>query len=197
MIKTANSSQVWVEQLRLDDANSFVVTANVNTILTGAQSLAVANIASIDVDTRSEYLGFNALIDTEVKASPGAVSALSIIQSGFGYKKNDSLRFVREGLSVDDADAGFGFANLLHQGQSAGYYKRKGGWLSDQSRLFDGVYYQEYSYEIRSSITLIKYEEMLKQILHVAATKYFGALVYRSYVATTAAIGSTHITSGP
>lgn len=194
IVKMANTTQIWVEQLRVDESENFVPTTNSTTLLVGAESTATANIVSVMVDERSNYLGFNAQIDTQVKASPGAITNVQIIASGFGYQQSDSLRFVPTGASFDDPDAGFGFGTLINQGQSEGYYKRKGGWLSDQSRLYDGLYYQDFSYEIRASIALDKYEEMLRQILHVSGTKYFGALVYRAYVAATADVGSALIT---
>jgi hypothetical protein len=194
IVKSANSTEIRVEQLRVAEANNFVITANTNTVLMGAQSLASANVIEVDIDTRTNYLGFNAQIGTNVLTAPGAVTNLQIIQSGFGHIQADSIRFVPEGQDFNYSDAGFGFANLDHQGFSRGYYKKKGGWLSDQSKLFDGIYYQNYSYEVRTSITLDKYEEMLKQILHVAGTKYFGALYYRSYVQSNCAVSKATIT---
>jgi hypothetical protein len=194
IIKAANATQIKVEQLRISEANNFLPTTNSTTILVGAQSNATANIVSVDIDVTSQYLGFNAKIDTSVLTAPGAVTNLDIIQSGFGYSQGDSLRFVPEGANINYPDAGFAFANLIHQGISKGYYKKKGGWLSDQAKLFDGLYYQQFSYEVRASITLDKYEEMLKQILHVAGTKYFGALVSHSKIESTCNIKKAVIT---
>lgn len=194
IVKIANSTQIRVEQLRVNDANNFVTTANQNTTLVGSQSGATANVTMIDVDVPTQYLGFNAVVDTSVLTAPGAVTNLSVLQSGFGYSQSDSVRFVPEGEDINYPDAGFGFANLIMQGTALGYYKKKGGWLSDQSRLYDGVYYQQYSYEIRSSVTLDKYEEMLKQILHVSGTKYFGALVNHTFVQSNCDVKAARIT---
>lgn len=194
LVITANSSQIWLEQLRILPANDFVVTTNTTTTIVGEQSSATANVTIVDIDFRSEYLGFNANIETEVRTSRGAVTALNVIDSGFGYKKSDSIRFVREGDNVGHEDAGLAFANLVNQGTGSGFYKVKGGFLSDQKKLFDGIYWQEYSYEIRSSITLNKYEEMLKKLLHVSGTKYFGALFYKTKVESSTTFGSTTIT---
>jgi hypothetical protein len=65
--------------------------------------------------------------------------------------------------------------SLGKYGQSEGYFSNRKGQLSDSKYIFDGEYYQDYSYEIRSSISPDKYKEMLKKIIHVAGTKSFSA----------------------
>jgi len=178
IVKEANNTHMFVERLRFNDSNNFVATSNTATKLTGVSSDATANVTTVYVDYTSGYMGLNANVSAEAKTVEGAVTGLAIMDSGFGYQKSDSLRFAKAGVASDDENAGLAFANLHTQGYGEGYYKRKGGWLSDQAKLYDGWYYQEYSYEIRASIALNKYEDMLKQLLHVAGTKYFGAFVY-------------------
>ena len=56
------------------------------------------------------------------------------------------------------------------------------GFLSGTKKLYDAYYYQDYSYEVRSSVTLDKYEAMLKQLLHVAGTVYFANTVTSSAI---------------
>ena len=75
--------------------------------------------------------------------------------------------------SADGTRAGLARISLGKQGQSEGYYSNRKGQLSDSKYIFDGEYYQEYSYEIRSSISPDKYKEMLKKVIHVAGTKSF------------------------
>jgi hypothetical protein len=196
IVKEANDTHMFVERLRFNDANAFVTTTNTATKITGETSGAVANVTTVYVDYTSGYLGLNANLVAEAKTVEGAVTGLAIVDSGFGYQKSDSLRFAKPGVASDDENAGLAFANLLHQGYGEGYYKRKGGWLSDQAKLYDGWYYQEYSYEIRASITLNKYEDMLKQLLHVAGTKYFGAFVYPTQLQINTSFQNAVITSG-
>jgi hypothetical protein len=179
--KSGNATHVFVEQLRLLDNNQFVVTSNSTTILEGEKSGTTANVTMIYPDNTTEFLGLNAEIKGNTAPIEGAATRLIVIDSGYGYQQDEQIRFVKTGEGYDSNTAGFAFANLLNQGFGEGYYKKKGGWLSSNKKLFDGVYYQEYSYEIRSSITLNKYEEMLKKLFHVAGTKYFGALVYKTH----------------
>jgi hypothetical protein len=196
IIKEANDTHMFVERLRFMDSNNFVVTSNTATKLTGTTSGATANVTTVYTDPTSGIMGLNANVSAEAKTVSGAVTNLAIMDSGFGYVKSDSLRFAKPGAPTDDENAGLAFANLINQGYSQGYYKRKGGWLSDQTKLYDGWYYQDYSYEIRASITLNKYEDMLKQLLHVAGTKYFGAFVYPTTTQINTSFHNAVVTSG-
>jgi len=66
--------------------------------------------------------------------------------------------------------------------------------LSDQKKLFDGEYYQDYSYEIISSVVLNKYEEMLKKVLHLSGTKYFSRYEYNETANASIEVLDTNIT---
>ncbi len=43
--------------------------------------------------------------------------------------------------------------------------------------IHDGDYYQEYSYEILSKISVDRYADMFKKVMHTAGTKFFGSAV--------------------
>jgi hypothetical protein len=99
---------------------------------------------------------------------------MQVVDSGFGFVTGETIYFENEnGIST-------GIGVVTTQGKGSGFYQRKGGFLSDQIKLHDGNYYQEYSYEVRSSIVLDKYSDMLKKVMHVSGTKFFGALIYQS-----------------
>jgi hypothetical protein len=176
--ENSNSSVLYVERLRLIDANNFVITTNEASKIVGVESGVSGNVQLVEIDTSSNFLGLNAIIATEVVGGNGAVTKIDVVDSGFGYSDGDEINFENEqGIAT-------GVARLGRIGVGVGYYKQKGGFLSDQKKLFDGNYYQEYSYDILSSITLNRYEDMLKKVLHVAGTKYFSSLVYSSTVNT-------------
>ena len=52
-------------------------------------------------------------------------------------------------------------------------------------RVQDSNYFQEYSYQIKSSLPLQEYEELLKQNVHLAGSKLFGDFIFKSYQAST------------
>ena len=52
-------------------------------------------------------------------------------------------------------------------------------------RVQDSDYFQEYSYQIKSSMPLQQYEELLKQNVHLAGSKLFGDFIFKAEVAST------------
>jgi hypothetical protein len=56
----------------------------------------------------------------------------------------------------------------------AGYYSASDGFLSDEIVLQDGVFYQDFSYLIKSVLPVNQYRNTVQKILHPAGTKMFG-----------------------
>lgn len=70
-------------------------------------------------------------------------------------------------------------------------------WFSSNSQLYqyvpvveyyssgqvvqDSDFYQEYSYQIKSTIAKNQYEDLLKENVHLAGTKMFGDFIYKTY----------------
>lgn len=174
LVKTANSSVIKIERLRVLDENDFVATVNATTIIVGEDSAATANVVSVTDDPTSFYIGINAIIDNDVQTGNGAITSLEVMNSGFGYVDGEQVD-----ISLGE-NIGSGFAEVKSQGKGDGYHKRRGGELSGDKHIFDGSYYQEYSYEVRAPLTLSRYEEMLKQVVHTAGTKFFAAFVHKA-----------------
>jgi hypothetical protein len=188
LVVSSNTTYLLVRRLNIDDANSFIVTSNSTTIISGESSGSTANVTVVEPYINSEYLGYNANVSATVITGDGGIESVQVLNSGFGFRNGEEV-IISAGNNFI-----YGTAYLGKQGQGAGFYRQKGGFLSDQKKLFDGLYYQEYSYEVRSSITLDRYEEMLKQLLHVAGTKYFGAFVYNTVNEMTTQIANTSVT---
>lgn len=149
--------------------------------LTGELSGVTANVQFVQPDNvprpwdvSEKFVGVDAIINTTAVTATGSVVSLEVTDSGFGYIEGESVAFSKDGLS------GTAQASIEKQGVGTGYYKSRDGFLSDTKKLQDGEYYQPYSYEVRSSITLDRYRDMLREVLHVAGTKAFGALHYRA-----------------
>ena len=174
IVKTANSSVLYLERLNLFDEDTFILTSNNSTKIEGVNSGSQANVTSVDRDYQSNTLGFNAVLDVTTTTGNGSIIKGEVVDSGFGYINNEEITF------GSGNNFGTAIAKVETMGTSQGFYQIKGGFLSDQKKLFDGNYYQEYSYEIRSSVTLNKYVDMLRNVLHVAGTKYFANFVHRS-----------------
>jgi hypothetical protein len=180
LILSANSSEIVAENLRINSNNDIIPTVNATTIIVGGNSGAEANVTSIVTDINSDLMGLNLEIDTAITVGNGAITSLQVTDSGFGFTNNEFVNIYGSNVSANAT----GIAFLSGHGEGSGFYKSRNGFLSDNQKLQDGYYWQRYSYEVRSSIALNKYEDMLKQVVHVAGTKLFSNLIYTSDAST-------------
>lgn len=60
----------------------------------------------------------------------------------------------------------------------AGRWINSDGFLSSDKKLQDNYYYQQYSYVLRSGLSLSTYENIIKDIIHPAGLKMFGEIYY-------------------
>lgn len=167
IVKNSNSTHLSLKRITFEN------TFNLNQALEGQSSGVTANIISIREVDNLLPIGLNAVVQTNVQTSTGSVNTLEIIDSGFGYLQDETATF----SSSDGLRSGTVKISLGKRGISEGFYRDRNGQLSDSKKIFDGEYYQDFSYEIRSPIRVDKYAEMLKNILHVSGTKTFSATV--------------------
>jgi hypothetical protein len=154
--------------------NWFIVGGNA---VIGSETGAQANLASLDTWANSEPIGLNAVISTDVVSSDGSVDSLAVLDTGYGYANGSLVSFV-----LATGETGTGTVITGATGRSGGYFKSTKGFLSADKYLFDGDYYQFYSYEVISRLPFDRYSEMLKKVLHVAGTKAFGSVLVESVV---------------
>jgi hypothetical protein len=144
-----------------------------STPLIGEISDTYANVVSVG-EYAYEAMGNNAYVEAKVSTANGTALGIVVADSGFGYVDGESVSF----SSNDSVFSGIATVLDRKQGESFGFYQSTKGFLSQDKYIQDGDYYQEYSYEIRADIPLNKYSDMLKKVLHVAGTKFFGAFVH-------------------
>ena len=171
IIEEANSTHLIVERLNFFNDDTWILTTNSSTRIEGGSSGASANIDIVEL-IESDFLGENAIIGAELNIANGAIAELQVIDSGFGFIDEETLSIFSNSQSVT------AIAKLENHGQGTGFYISRGGELSGTKKLFDGYYYQNFSYEIRSSKMLNEYLSMLRNVVHVAGTKPFGAFYY-------------------
>lgn len=159
-------------------------SANATNKIVGVSSTANAVIVSTQYNTSTPIIGTNANVQANVITGVGSISALKVIDSGFGYVQDEGITIV----SMDGTREASGKANILNQGKRKGRYTSRDGFLDDNNYIHDGEYYQEFSYEVQSSVPLDKYKDLLKQVLHVAGTKMYGKF-------KTSSLSNTVITS--
>jgi hypothetical protein len=163
---------------RISFANSF---SNTGSAIIGTSTAASANIVTILPQTNALPIGINAIVSANVQAGEGAITALEVVDSGFGYNQDDII----SGISEDGLRSISLKVNLGKQGISEGYYNSMKSFVSADKYIQDGEYYQEYSYEILSRLPFNKYADVLKKALHVAGTRAFGSVVMASNNQTT------------
>jgi hypothetical protein len=170
----SNTTVLTLERMRFNLENDFTATVNSTTVVVGQQSGTTANVNFIVRSAVKPPIGADAEIADALSVSNGSITSITLTESGYGFRDGEPVTIALGNNQTT------GFAVCLTSGVGRGYYRRKGGFLSDQKKLYDGYYYQEYSYDIRSSVTLDKYKEMLREIAHVAGTKNFASLVTTS-----------------
>lgn len=194
IVKLANSSTLFLRLVNFE--NNFAGGISNSTIV-GSGSGTTADVLYVYTDYNTKPMGLNAEVSSNVVTETGSISNLQIIDSGYGYVHNTRGTFTSKdgsrigtltmllGTRTDNVD------RQGREGKSLGVYRDQGGFASSSKKIQDSYYYQEYSYEIRSSVTLDKYEAMLKQLLHVAGTKYFAATVRTSVLNNPSSIASS------
>lgn len=165
----SNSSLIYVKRLSIP---SFQISGNTITNELGYS----ANIIAVNTQIDSTQIGLNANVETNVIISEGAVSKLEILDSGFAYPNNSVIEF----SGSNTQESGTARTSINNYGKGSGYYRSSKGFLSEDKYIFDGDYYQEYSYEVISSISFDKYSDVFKKVMHVAGTKVFGSVVLQS-----------------
>ena len=174
LVKDNIDDKLYVKRIQLD--NIFVV----NKEILGGLSGTTANVVNIAIDTDSDPAGLNAKINTKASTANGVISQVQIIDSGFGFSNDSEIEFT---TSADDR---IGVVSNIKGGvgTGTGFYRTAKGFLSDLSKVHDGDYYQEYSYDILSRIPLEKYATMFKKVMHTSGTRFFGSVLIDSLANT-------------
>ena len=167
LVIAINANTVYVKRQQFE--NQF----QLNKPLSGGSTGVTANLIQIETFTGRYPIGFNAQIDGSAYSANGVITSLQVIDSGYGYSNNQTLVYT----SADGQRSGTARAIVKSSGTGSGYYKTSKGFLSNLSKIHDGDYYHEYSYDIMSRLPLEKYADMFKKVMHTAGTRFFGTVV--------------------
>jgi hypothetical protein len=141
-----------------------------NTPIMGSVTGAMADIVTIS--KTDEYIfGDNAMISANVIAANGVITSTEVIDSGYGYKIGEG-----ELVASNNEFIVSGTIHVENHGFGEGFWKSTSSHLNSEKKIQDNKYYQEFSYDIISSLSLDKYSKILKQITHVAGTEMFGSV---------------------
>lgn len=182
----SNSTFLYIQ--RFNYSNDFVLTTNSTTTILGLTSGSVANVLNVDYDYFSTYMGRNAEIDVSILAGENALATVQVVDSGFGFVNGESINIGSNGA--------IGTAIVTTQGTGQGYYFIKGGFLSDQKRIFDGYFWQNFSYELLSSVAIDKYWTMIQELTHPAGMILFADFIHDSSDGNALNIQNANIVTG-
>ena len=188
VIISANSSVLHVKRTRF---NTSWTASNI----IGKSSGAIANFSVGDdaIDLVSRSMGDNAIITGDVVVADGVATAIEIIDSGYGYLNNQQMTL------TNDTNQFAITANSIvaTEGTGTGFWETTTSHLSDVAKVRDNKYYQEYSYDIQTGVSINRYRDIVKKVLHVAGTELFGTVVKNSVINTnvTAATSTTDTVS--
>ena len=188
VIISANSSVLHVKRTRFNTSWSAS-----NIIGKSSGAIASFSIGDDAIDLVSNSMGDNAIVTGDVIVADGVATAVDVIDSGYGYLGNQTM-------SLTSANNSFVItANsvVATEGTGTGYWETTTSQLSDVSKIRDNKYYQEYSYDIQTGVSINRYRDIVKKVLHVAGTELFGTVVKNSTINTnvTAATSTTDTVS--
>lgn len=108
--------------------------------------------------------------------SNGSIKKLRVQTFGIRYDATRALSFVAESESGSGAEFSATVSALVRY---PGVYVSNDGHLSSNKRMQDNRYYQTYSYVLRTSLTIDKYREAVKRIIHPAGLAFFGQVLVK------------------
>jgi hypothetical protein len=117
--------------------------------------------------------GYNSNINAKASSANGIVTAISIVDSGFGYDRDQIVELI----SNSNPYAVSGTSVVDKIGIGKGYWKDNKSFISDEMYLQDSYYYQKYSYEIIAPRMLNTYEKYVKNLVHPTGILLFGKFV--------------------
>jgi len=156
---------------------SFNVVWTVNDTITGSSG-STATLLAYETIASSKPMGDNAVIDAEVVVADGVATGLEIVNSGYGYEDNKQATLTRTSNPfVITANT-----SIEQQGLGEGYWSTVTSHLNDAAKIHDNKYYQEFSYDIQTGVSIDKYRDIVKSVVHVSGTELFGTVVKNSNI---------------
>jgi hypothetical protein len=152
-------------------------------------------ISALERDYNSEKLGDNAKMKSSTQFKSGRISTVTVTNSGFGYIDGRDIFLTNN----DDEIQAKGKVVATQEGKTQGFWGKKtsnlNGYIKNTSTannapeliyynslnaIQDSDYYQEYSYEIITTIDESIYGDTLRKNVHLAGTKMFSKFVHEA-----------------
>ena len=122
--------------------------------------------------TDDKGTGFSAFI--EQTGLGGTIKKIGVKNSGINYFNTVTVSFISQTGNLSSAVV---FARPTAVTRYPGYYSNNSGKLSSTKKIQDGHYYQDFSYELKSAVSLDTYFSVLKDLIHPAGMRMFGSIL--------------------
>lgn len=175
IIRSVSANTIVVKPITY---NSSFVTSDVYSVNNNGATRGVGYILQTYKNYDNRVMGFNADVNTTVTSASGIVTEVEVLSSGFGYSNGVQLTLTNTTNSELQI---YGTGLDITSGKSEGFWKNNKGKLNSDKYIHDNKYYQEYSYEIRSRLSLDVYSDILKKLLHIAGTELFGKTIIQTH----------------
>ena len=166
---------------------------NVGNVVGGTSGTTVS-IDNIIQDLNTRPIGDNFNLIANTAAADGIVTGVEIVDSGFGYSPNSPVTLISANTLQNIVVSGV--ANVSTTGIGEGTWLDQASFLNTKY-LHDNEFHQEYSYVVRSGLSLDKYRDILLRLNHVAGTVLFAEVFKQSKLPDTVlTVGTSDIVLG-
>jgi hypothetical protein len=120
--------------------------------------------------------GYDAEVIATAGSANGIVTAVKIVDSGYGYNPNETVV-----LSNKINPTGvYGISIVETHGVGQGSFLNNNGFLSDTEFIQDSSFYQNFSYEIVASRMIDSYKKLVEDLVHPTGVALYGRFLFKS-----------------
>ena len=146
----------------------------------GSNATDPAILTAVNIQGKSAVISIDASNNI---AGIGSIREVTILNQGIDYTT----------ATIDASAKGDGNANLT--AEIGGLFVDSGRFTNDDGKinfkiLQDSLFYQDFSYVIRSGLSFDRYKEIVKEVVHPAGLEFFGEIVITSTISLAANFSS-------
>ncbi len=171
-----------IERLELSYANgvaafgSGYTSTSLPTVTVTSANGVGANLEAFNIQGKSAVIEIDSGNNI---AGIGSIREITILNQGIDYTN----------ATIDATGSGDGNANLT--AEISGLFVDSGRFTNDDGKvnykiLQDSLFYQDFSYVIRSGLSFDRYRDIVKEVIHPAGLEFFGEIVITSTISLVA-----------
>ena len=118
--------------------------------------------------------GVGAAGEVSKVGSSGEIEKVKITNFGANYKTAPTVT-----ITSENGTGGAITASVGALCSYPGYYENSDGQLSSRKKVQDSHYYQDFSYVLKTEVTIDRYRQIVKELLHPAGFGFFGQVLIK------------------